>query len=1026
MNNGQPEDAELRERLARLSPERRALFEEKLRALRAPPAPPVPSGPERIPRRAGTGPCELSHGQELLWLIEQVVPNVAYAVPRLYRVRGQFDVAALRTALDALVERHEVLRTRIIDTPQGPRQVIDAPRTVPCEQLDFRAELPLGREAVAQRVLHDRVRRPFDLGADVMLRLHVARLTDDEWLVLLLTHHIASDEGSRYVLQRELSALYDAALDRRSAGLPPLPIQYSDYAVWQRAALERGVLADQVAYWRGQLRGAQPLVLPTDHARPPMMTFEGAMRRYTLPAPRFESLTRLSRASGATLFMTMSAAFAVLLHRISGQDDIVVGSPVTSRRFLELEGLIGYFPNIVALRTRFDGDPTFREVLGTTRDTTLDALDRCDVPMEKLALELRGDGRQSLEPLFRVAFVFQAPDPAALRLRGATVSSEPADSGTAKFDITLFVTEEEGQLSLSFEYRTDLYDVPTIERMFGQFETLLDDLARRPDVPVSRLTLLPEAERRLVVEEWNATTTGYPRDALVHELFSQHAGRHASAIAVVSGSSSLTYGALDAQADALARQLALLGVGAGDRVALFAERSAALIVAILGVFKAGAAYVPLEPEYPAARLLFMLEDSGASVVLVQRRLESTFTAVMQGAGTTAAGAVASRVFHLDAAGQIDGGVPGAVATTRVVPAEATAGAAARAAYVMYTSGSTGTPKGVVVSHRGIVRLVRNTSYVQLSETDVVLGFAPIAFDASTFEIWGALLNGGRLALAPPGLLNLAELGELVERERVTILFFAAALLNQVVDAGLVRYRGVRQLLAAGDVLSAPHVRRALAALPQCRLINGYGPTENTVDVLLSVPRDWPAGKSVPIGPPISNTRVYVLDEHGEQVPIGVVGELYGGGDGVALGYLGRPELTAERFVADPFSEEPDARMYRTGDRARWRADGTIDFLGRVDDQVKIRGFRVEPGEVEVTMAALPGVRAAAVVVRPDPAGQKRLLAYVVPEPGAGADTRGRAGLDACTPPGAHGSRRGHPDDRVPGDAEWQARPDRAP
>jgi amino acid adenylation domain-containing protein len=942
---------------------------------------------ERIPRRTGSGPYELSHGQELLWLIEQIVPTVAYAVPRLYRVRGVLDVTALRTAHDALVARHEVLRTRVVDTPQGPRQVIDSPRRVPYEEIDVRGSLPAERDAVARQLLAERMRRPFDLGADLMLRLHVARLSEDEWLVLLLTHHIASDEGSRYVLHRELSALYDAALDGRAAVLPSLSIQYADYAVWQRAALERGALAGQLAYWREQLRDAQPLVLPTDRARPPMIAFPGASRHFALPARQFDALARMSRDCGTTLFMTMSAAFAVLMHRISGQDDIVVGSPVTSRRFVELEGLIGYFPNIVALRTRFGGDPAFAEVLRATRETTLDALERCDVPLEKLALELRQGSGHALEPLFRVAFVFQAPDTTELRLRGASVGTEPAETGASKFDITLFVAVREGELSLTFEYRTDLYDAATIDRLFGQFETLLGDVVRRPDVPVSHLALLPDAERRLVVDTWNATTTDYPRDAFVHELAAACAAQREHEVAVASGDVSLTYGALASQSDALARELAALGVARGDRVALFAERWPSLIVAMLGVLKASAAYVPLEPEYPAARLLFMLEDSDARVVLVQRHLESAFAGVLGAADSGVADAVRPRVFYIDADGQIEGAVsrPAAPAgpAVRATPADASADAGTRAAYVMYTSGSTGKPKGVVVTHRGIVRLVRNTNFMRFTVGDVMLGFAPSAFDAATLEVWGALLNGGRLVLAPPRLLNLSELAELIEERGVTTAFFAAALFSQIVEAGLERYGSVRQLLAGGDVLSAPHVRRALAALPDCQVINGYGPTENTTfTCCYSVPRDWPAADAVPIGRPISNTRAYVLDAHRNPVPIGVAGELYAGGDGVALGYLDRPALTAERFVADPFSAAPNARLYRTGDRVRWRSDGAIEFLGRADDQVKIRGFRVEPGEVEATLAALSGVREAAIVVRRDAAGQKQLVAYIVPKQGS--------------------------------------------
>jgi amino acid adenylation domain-containing protein len=924
------------------------------------------SGAPGIARRAGSGPAPLSFAQQRLWFLEQLYPGTPlHNISRAIRLSGALDAEALQRTLDAIAARHEALRTTIVTTNGTPMQVVTAASRVPIVVTDLRDVAEPEREARARRLILEETRRPFDLGRGPLFRGMLLRLGAEEHLLLLAMHHIVSDGWSMGVLSRELTAFYEAFTTGAPTGLPDLPIQYADYAVWQRERLQGERLERELAYWREQLQGAPPVIaLPTDRPRPPVQSSRGAKQSILLPPGVSRRLRALSQCEGVTLFTTVLAAFQTLLARYTGQDDIVVGSPIAGRTRTETEGLIGFFVNTLALRTDLSGNPTFRELLRRVREVTLGAYAHPDIPFEQLVEELQPERDMSRTPIFQVALAMQNLPRHELELRGLTLRSEPTDSGTAKFDLTLFITEQGAGLRAAMEYCTDLFDAGTVARLLGHFRALLDGIAGDPDRRLSELPLLTEPERHQVLVEWNATTTDYPRDATIGDLFQSQAARTPDAVAVIAESERLTYRELDARANRLAHYLGSRGVGPETRVGICLERSVDLVVGVLGIVKAGAAYLPLDPSYPPARLRFLLADAHARVLLTESRH----------GGRLPPGCVATTIC-LDKERAV-------IAREPSTPPHGGA-FAANLAYVMYTSGSTGVPKGVAVPHRAVVRLVQGTDYFRGGPDETFLQLAPVAFDASTFEIWGALLTGARLVVAPPGTLSLEAIGRVVREHGVSTLWLTAGLFHLMAARGLDDLRGLRQLLAGGDVLSVAHVERVLSELPQCRLLNGYGPTESTTFATCHpvVPGDL--RDSVPIGRPIANTRVYVLDRLMGPVPVGVPGELYLGGVGLARGYLGRPGLTAERFAPDPFGPpfggEFGGRLYRTGDRVRWRADGALEFLGRMDDQIKVRGHRVEPGEVEASLRAHPAVRAAVVVAREDIPGEKCLVAYLVPE-----------------------------------------------
>ncbi|HKP74488.1 MAG TPA: amino acid adenylation domain-containing protein, partial [Longimicrobiaceae bacterium] len=677
---------------------------------------------------------------------------------------------------------------------------------------------------------------------------------------------------------------------------------------------------------------------PADRPRPATPTDRGEVHAFDLGASAANRLRALCREEGATLFMAALAAFDALLARYGATDDVVVGTPVAGRTRAETEDVVGLFVNTLALRADLSGDPSFRELLRRVKRSTLAAFARQDVPFERVVEALRPDRARGRSPLFQAMLVLQNTpgDGAEVRECGSAEVREVLrmrpfglDARTAKFDLTLHLEERrDGSLSGALEYAADLFDRGTAERIAGHFRALLGAAAADPAARLSALPILGADEHRLVTEEWNATARDYPREATIHALFAAQVRATPDAVAMVADGERVTYAELNARANRLARYLRRCNVGPEARVGLCLERGAELIVSILAVLKAGGAYLPLDPAYPLARTSQMTRDGGVDVVITR---EAHLARLPVGVNRVVLEHSAERIARENGDD---------------LPAH---GCGDSLAYVLYTSGSTGTPKGVAVPHRAVLRLVRGADFAEMTAEHVFLQLAPAGFDASTLEIWGALLNGGRLVVFPPELPTAAALGRVIRAEGVTTLWLTAGLFHQVVDDDVTALRGLRQLLAGGDVLSPAHVARALDALPGCRVINGYGPTENTTFSCCWTADRHALTPSVPLGAPIANTRAYVLDPALRPVPIGAAGELFVGGDGLARGYLGRAALTAERFVPDPFSATPGGRLYRTGDRVRWRPDGVLEFLGRLDRQVKVRGFRVEPGEIEAAL-----------------------------------------------------------------------------
>ncbi|HEX2209655.1 MAG TPA: amino acid adenylation domain-containing protein, partial [Longimicrobium sp.] len=739
-----------------------------------------------------------------------------------------------------------------------------------------------------------------------------------------------------------------------------LAVQYADYAVWQREQLQGEALDRQLSYWRERLAGAPELLeLPTDRPRPPARTFRGASERIELPGELLERLQALGRAEGATLYMTLLAAFQVLLSKYSGSEDIVVGSPIAGRTRKEVEELIGFFVNTLVLRTDLSGNPSFREVLGRVREATLGAYENQEVPFEKLVADLQPERSLSHSPLFQVSFTLQNVEEPGRGLAELNAQRVDTDFTHAKFDLSLALVATRQGLRGGLAYSTDLFERGTIVRMLGHLERVLEQVAREPDRTLSRLNLLGEAERVTVLEEWNRTERPYPRGVCVHELFEAQARERPEAVALVWGQAELTYQELEARANRLAHHLVRLGVGPEARVGVLLERGVELIVSLLAVLKAGGCYVPLDPGYPAERLRLMLADSSVRVLLSRGDLAG----VVEGAGL--------EVVHLDRAAD--------ALASESTEAPRSGATAESLAYIVYTSGSTGKPKGVMVGHRQVVQLVRETDYVQLHPGDRVAQASNAGFDALTFEAWGAFLNGATLVGIPQDvLLSPPALREALRQERISTIFLTTALVNQLSHEVPDIFAPVREVLFGGQAVDADSVRRLLKAGRPGRLLHMYGPTETTTFcVYEQVEHVAEDALSVPLGHATGNQRIYLLDGALNPVPLGVPGEAYVGGGGVSRGYLNRPGLTAERFVPDPFSGEPGARMYRTGDRLRWRGERKLEFVGRVDDQVKIRGFRIEPGEVESVLSAHSAVREARVIVREDQPGEKRLVAYVV-------------------------------------------------
>jgi amino acid adenylation domain-containing protein len=914
------------------------------------------------------GDIPLSFAQQRLWFLDQLAPgNLFYNIPTAVRLEGSLDVEALARSLNEIVRRHEVLRTTFRTRDGEPVQVI-AQELEPSLSVEDLTHLPEEeREAEARRRVQEEARQPFDLTEGPLLRARLLQLGDREHIAAVTTHHIVSDGWSMSVFVGELAALYEAFASGRASLLPELPIQYADFARWQREWLQGEVLESQLAYWEQQLRD-QPLMLdlPTDRPRPAMQTWRGATETFSLPPDLAEQVRALSRDAGVTLFMTLLAAYQTLLRRYSGQEDISVGTAIANRNWQEIEALVGFFVNTLVMRTDLSGAPSFRELLKRVREVALGAYTHQDLPFEMLVDRLQPERDMSHTPLFQVALALQNAPSEPLELPGLTLTPVQADTGTAKFDMMMTISETPDGLSGALEYNTDLFDASTIRRMMGHFRTLLEGAVADPDQPITELPLLTERESRRMLVDWNATALSTPTDRCVHELFEAQAVRQPEALALVFEGGELSYAELDRRANQLAHHLRKLGVGPDELVGISTSRSPEMIVGILGTLKAGGAYLPLDPTYPKERLSFMMEDADIPILLTQALLVDRLTAEDEAQHTQ------PTVICLDTEWSVIAQEPDDRPESDVTPEHL--------AYVIYTSGSTGRPKGTMLRHRGLSNLTEaQRRAFGVEEGSRVLQFSPFSFDASVWETFMALANGAALCLGRQEILASGpDLLRLMYEGGVTNVTLPPSVLSVLEPMDLPELKTV---ISAGEACTAELVAQWA---PGRDFFNAYGPTETTVCASMYLCHEDKLG-SPPIGRPIANTRLYVLDENMQPLPVGVPGELHVGGVSVAKGYLNRPELTADRFVRDPFGDDPEAHLYKTGDLVRYLEDGNLEFLGRIDHQVKLRGFRIELGEIEAVLRQHADVQEGVALARDDIPGGEGLVAYIVAEDGADLD-----------------------------------------
>lgn len=950
----------IREQLAGLSPAKRALIELKLLRKKA-----AAGEPQKlISRRPDGVPAPLSYYQQGLWVLSQLMPDTSlYHIPKAMRFTGNLDVEALQRTLDCIVERHEALRTSFATTDDAPVQIVSDRLTIDLPLLDLQHLPEAEQEPETQRILGEEGRRLFDLSRGPLFRALLLRLHKQEHILIVTAHHIVTDGWSVGVLHHELMAVYEAFADGKPSPLPDLPVQYPDYAYWHRQWFQGEVYESQLEYWKNQFKTAPPVLeLPTDHARPSVqahVAFQGSKQKLSLSKELTRQLKAFCQKEEATLFMVLLAAYQILLHRYTGEEDIVVGSPMANRGLAETEPLIGLFVNALALRTDLSGNPTFCELLARVKDVALGAYANQDLAFETLVKELQPERTLAHNPLFQVMFVLQNEPSPTVELPGLTVSHVQVDNTVANFDLTLEAVEREGRLDCFIESNADLFDEATITRLLSHYQNLLEGIVANPGRKLSDLPLMNPIEESEILIDWNQTATDYPREKCVNDLFADQVARTPDAIAVEYGDDRLTFHELNRRANQLAHYLQKLGVGSDVPVGVRMERSLDMMVALVGIVKAGGAYLPLDLSYPESRVAFMLADAEVPVLLTQKRLLDSLPE--NGA----------RVVCLDKSWEVlareSEENPSNVATPDNL------------IYIIYTSGSTGMPKGVSIPHRAVTRLVLNTDYVEIRPSDRIAQVSNASFDAATFEIWGAFLNGARLVGIDKELaLSPKRFAAEMRNKQISVMFLTTALFNQIVKDVPGAFSSLRQLMFGGEAVDPQWVREVLAKGPPERLLHVYGPTETTTfaswHLIDAVAKD---AVTIPIGRPIANTRTYILDRYLKPVPVGVNGELYIGGDGLAREYLKRAALTKEKFIADPFSSARASRIYKTGDIVRYLPDGTIAFVGRVDHQVKIRGFRIELGEIESALSEHPAVQETVVIVL-DSSGDSRLVAYFVP------------------------------------------------
>jgi amino acid adenylation domain-containing protein len=915
--------------------------------------------------RASSGPWQLSFAQERIWFLHHFAAGIpVYSVPIAVRLQGRLDVKAFEQALSALSARHETLRTVFASLDGTPAQTVLPSKAAELPVISLEGFAEEEKQTRLESSILEFIRKPFDLEREFPLCACLIRSNEQDHTLVLNLHHICADGWSMGILHQELAALYQAFCDGDPLELPELPVQYADFAEWQRKWLTDQALDGQLSYWRKQLDGAPPyLELRTDLPRPAAQTYNGARHFFQMPVALAVALREFSARQGVSLFMTLLAGFEVLLHRYTAQEEIVVGTPIASRPRPEIEGLIGFFLNTLALRVDLTGDPSFRELLARVRKVTLDAYGNSDLPFERLLEELKPERDLSRNPVFQVMFTLQSSPTANIQLRQLSLSSRELDTGTSKFDLFVVLQEKGRELGGYVEYNTDLFQLPTIQRMLSHFEHLLAGAVQNGEEKISRLPLLGAPERRQLVTGWNDTHCEYPGQA-IHQLFEIQVERTPDRVALTCGDEQLSYRELNQRANQLARRLKEIGVGPDVLVGIFLERSFEMVVGLLGILKAGGAYVPLDPAYPRNWLAFLLQDSNASVLLTQERLLKNMP--VHAAEVICLDRDWREIARNEAANLVGGGTIDALA------------------YVIYTSGSTGEPKGVLAPHRGAVnRFAWMWRKYPFAGDEVCCQKTSLNFVDSVWEIFGPLLQGVPAVLIPDEVLkNPLELVQVLSHRRVSRIVVVPSLLDLLLEAyeqESVSHKP-RLWISSGETLTAELCQKFHELLPESTLLNLYGSAEIAADATWHE-CDRLDGKSpsVPIGCPIANTQAHILDAHLEVVPVGVEGEIYLGGDGLARGYHGRPDLTAERFVPNPLPEYPATRLYRTGDLGFRGSDGQIKYVGRADHQVKIRGSRVELEQIEAALRKHPGLKTAVAALQDGGNGEKYLAAYVVPQ-----------------------------------------------
>ena len=924
---------------------------------------------QTIPRRNYSGRVPLSFAQQRLWFLEQMGYS-NYLVSATSRLTGLLDVRALERSLNEIVQRHEVLRTTFTTIDGQPMQIIAPRLPLTLSVLDL-SQLPSDERAAETRRLRNEALRPFNLEKGPLLRASLLRLAEDEHLLLLTMHHIVSDGWSLGVLFRELATLYESFVEGKTPSLPELPIQYADFAVWQRRWLNGEILERQLAYWKEQLGDTPPVLdLPTDLPRPAVPTIEGSFLICGISKELTEALKDLSRQKGVSLYMTLLAAFKILLARYAGQDEVVVGTPIANRNWIEIENLIGFFVNTLVLRTDLSGNPPFQEVLKRIREVTLGAFAHQDVPFEKLVEELQPERDITRTPFFQVMFSLQNAPMPPVKLSHVTMTLlEDEIITTSQFDLTFDSTElSNGSMECLLEYNTRIFEHATAQRILTHYTNLLESIVANPQQRIRELPLLTDDERRQIVVEWNDTARDYAHDRCIHQLFEAQAERTPEAIAVVFGEECVTYAELNRRANQLGHYLKQLGVQPETRAGILLERSVEMPIALLAVLKAGGAYVAFDPSYPPERLRYMFEDSDVSILLTQEKLLAGLPEYR------------TRVVCFDSERT-------AIARQDAQNVRSDVDAS-NLAYLVYTSGSTGRPKGILIEHRSLV----NAGYAfinnhGMTEHDRLLQFASLSFDVAAEEFFATWLSGGCVVMRPEQVVSsYADFVTLLQREKVTVVNLPASFwlewLTALTDQGGEVPKSLRRVIVGNEkTLEETLAKWQRLIGPGVEWRNAYGPSETTITASNYEPSSTGTVREeksvVPIGRPVMNVQMYVLDAAQQIVPPGVAGELYIGGDGVARGYHKQQGQTAERFLPDSYGRKGGRRLYRTGDAARYRADGNIEFLGRVDEQVKIRGFRIEPGEIESVLAQHAGVRESVVVARDDERGSHRLVAYVV-------------------------------------------------